>query len=113
MSAHEVPSGAARNDGELDSLPAGDAVDDLMDGSVAAEGDQQLRALVGRLPRQVSELARALGEDRLAAKAGRVGGASELGPAPPSLAVRGRRVDEKDGLQCFSDVIVRSASSVI
>jgi hypothetical protein len=98
--ADEVPARAPWNDGELDIFPAGDSVDDLVDGSVAAEDDEQLGALVGGLPREVSELARALGEDRLAANAGRVRGAGELGPAPSGLAVRGRGVDEKDGLQC-------------
>ena len=73
------------DDGELDALPAGDAVHDLVDGSVAAECHEQLGALVGRLPREVSELARALGEDRLTAQAGRVRGAASSGQRRPVL----------------------------
>jgi hypothetical protein len=69
-----------------------------VDGPVAADDDEQARALVDRLPREVAELSRALREDRLASEPRGVRRAGELGPALPRLPVRRRRVDEEDRL---------------
>jgi hypothetical protein len=49
----EVPPGAAGDDGELDIRAAGDAVRDLVDGAVAADRDEELRARVGGLARKL------------------------------------------------------------
>jgi hypothetical protein len=63
-------------------------------GPVAADDDEQARAVVGRLASELSELARPLRKDRLAAEAGRVGRLRDLRPAFSGLPVRRRRVDE-------------------
>jgi hypothetical protein len=60
VGAHEVATGSAWKDRELDVRPPGDSVDDLVDRAVPADGDEQLRADVGRLPRELGQLARAL-----------------------------------------------------
>jgi len=54
--AREVPAGAPCDDGELDVVAAGDAVDDLVDGAVAADDDEELRAGVGRVAREPGQL---------------------------------------------------------
>jgi hypothetical protein len=68
-------------------------------GSVAADDDEQRRALVGGCPRELSEVTRALGEDRLAAQTGCVSRPRDLRPALPRLPVRRRRVDQEDRCQ--------------
>jgi hypothetical protein len=50
------------------------------------------------LVRELGELARPLGEERVAAQAQRRGSVRELGPAPAVGAVLRRGVDEKDGV---------------
>jgi hypothetical protein len=69
-----------------------------VDGPVAADDDEQAGAVIGRLPREIAELARPIREDRLSAEPRSVGGPRELGPPLPRLPVRRRRVDEEDRL---------------
>jgi hypothetical protein len=86
------------DDRELHSLDPLDPVDDLVHGPVAADGDEQARSVLDGFPRQVDEVTRALGDERVAGKPplGREPG--DLGPALARGAVVGRRVDEEDGL---------------
>ena len=57
--AHEVAAGAAVDDRKLDALEGRDAVDDLVHGAVAADGDEQARASRRSLTGEVDEVARA------------------------------------------------------
>jgi hypothetical protein len=116
VGACKVPAGAARDQRQLDSVAARDPLDDLVDGPVTADDDEQRRALVRRLTGQVPELTRRVGEDRLAAKPGGVSGPGDVRPPFSRLPVRRCGVDEEDGLlgqRYFSAVIVRRARSVI
>ena len=90
--AAEVLARAAREHGELAVRP-GDAVDDLVHGSVAADHDEQ-RVL--RLAGRLREMARELREHLVAAQAELGGPPPELRPALPGRAVAGRRVDEEE-----------------
>jgi hypothetical protein len=47
IGADEVPAGAAREDGDLDVFAFGDPVRDFVDGTVAADDDEQRRAVIG------------------------------------------------------------------
>ena len=97
VGAAEVHAGAERDRREVD-VAAGDAVHDLVQRPVAADRDDERRAAVDRLPRELDQVARPLGEERLAAQAEPRGAVRELGPALARRAVVGRRVDEEDGL---------------
>ena len=58
--ADEVDPGAAGDDGELDAArPDEEPVDDLVDRAVAADGDDEPRARLGRLPGELARDARA------------------------------------------------------
>jgi hypothetical protein len=98
VGADEVPAGAARDDRELDVPRLGDTVYDLVDGSVAADRNQERRALGDRTARQLGEVAGPLREQRLAAQAALGCEVGDLRPALPRRAVVGRRVDQEDGL---------------
>ena len=116
VGACEVPAGAARDQRQLDSVASSDPLDDLVDGPVSADDDEQRGALVRRPTGQVPELTGRVGEDRLATKPGGVSGLGDVRPPFPRLPVRRGGIDEKDGLvgqRYFSAVIVRSARSVI
>jgi hypothetical protein len=86
------------DDRELDTIEARHAVDDLVHGSVPADGDEEACAFRGSLPGKVDEVARPLGEEGVAAQAAFGREPCDLGPALPGRAVVGRRVDEEDGL---------------
>ena len=95
---HEVPPGAPGDHCQLDVLSSGDPVHDLVDGAVPADDHEQARAPGGRFPSELGQLARPLGEERVAAQAQRRGSVRELGPAPAVGAVLRRGVDEEDGV---------------
>jgi hypothetical protein len=59
--ARKVTPRAAVDDCELDSLESRDAVDDLVDGPVSADRNEQAGASSGGLPGEIDEVARALG----------------------------------------------------
>jgi hypothetical protein len=111
--AGEVPACSTGQQRQLDAVAACDPLDDLVDGPVSTDGDEQRRALVCGFPRQVPELSWAVGEDRLAAQTGCAGGAGDLRPTLPGLPVRRRWVDQEDGVDQWPAVIVRRPSSVI
>jgi hypothetical protein len=52
LRAGEVPAGAARDNRDLD-IALRDPVRDLVDGAVAADDDEELRAAVDRLSREL------------------------------------------------------------
>jgi hypothetical protein len=54
--AGEVPACAAGDHGDLDALALRNPVDDLVDGTVAADDDQPLCALVRCPPRELGQL---------------------------------------------------------
>ena len=96
--AHEVAAGAAVDDRKLDALEARDAVDDLVHGSVPADGDEQARASRRSLTGEVDEVPGPLGDEGIAAQAALGREPRDLRPALPGRAVVGRRVDEEGGL---------------
>jgi hypothetical protein len=69
VGADEIPAGAAGNHRQLDAVAPGDPVDDLVDGAVAPDDDEQARAAAGRLPGKLRELAGPLGEQGVASQA--------------------------------------------
>jgi hypothetical protein len=85
------------DDCELDALETRDAVDDLVDGSVPADGDEQARASRRSLAGEVDEVPGPLGDEGIAAQAASGREPRDLGPAPSGCAVVGRRVDEEGG----------------
>src|ERR671930_570896 len=105
----EVPAGAARDDGQLDALPAGDPVERLVDGAVPSDDDQQPRAALRGFLRELAEMTAPLGEKRVADEALRGSGTRDLRPALARGAVVRRRVDEEDSLAAQL-VTVASAS---
>jgi hypothetical protein len=94
--AHEVAAGAARDQGEVD-VQTGEAVGDLVDRPVAADGDDQV-GVRRRLASELGQVSRPLGEERVAVQAERGRLVGELRPASSRRAVLGRRVDEEDGV---------------
>jgi hypothetical protein len=96
--AHEVAAGSAVEDRQLDAVDACDPVHDLVHRPVAADGDEQLRAPVSRLPRELGELALLLGQVRVSLEPSLRRLSRDLGPAFSRRAVVGRRVDEEDRL---------------
>ena len=94
VGADEVPAGAARDHGQLD-VEAGDPVDDLVHGAVAADRHEQRRRRRG-LARELGQVARPLGEQRVALQPERGRLVRELRPAPTRRAVLGRGVDQED-----------------
>jgi hypothetical protein len=96
--AHEVPARAARDHCQLDVVAAGDALDDLVDGPVAADRDDQPRSAFGGLSRELAELTLPLGDERIARQPERGCAVRQLGPATAGRAVVGGRVDEEDGV---------------
>jgi hypothetical protein len=94
VSADEVPPGPTRDHGQLD-VETCDPVRDLVDGPVAADGNEQVGAHCC-LARQLRELPGPRRDQRVAAQAQRGRAVGELGPAPARRAVLGRRVDQED-----------------
>jgi hypothetical protein len=76
---------------------AQDAVDGLVQGAVAADGDDERRAAARGALGQLDQVPRALGEERLAGEPELCGAVRELRPALAGGAVVRRRVDEEDG----------------
>ncbi len=95
VGAHEVPARPPRDHGDLDVGP-GRPVHDLVDRPVAADHDEPLRAAVDRLSGERRELARLLGDERVAGEAERGGAMGDLGPALAGRAAGRGRVDEED-----------------
>ena len=97
VGADEVDAGAARDHRQLGAAGADEARGDLVDGAVAADGDDQVGACRGRL--RARARAGAPGARRTARRPRRPSAraAGELGPAAPGRAVRRGRVDEEDG----------------
>jgi hypothetical protein len=97
VGADEVPAGSAWDDRKLDPGAPCNSVDDLVDRAVPADGDEQVSAVVGRLPCELCELARPLGEERVPGQPGGRSTIGDLRPAPSGGAVVCSRVDEEDG----------------
>ena len=93
--ADEVASGASVHDRQLDVLDACDPVHDLVHGAVPADRDDQARASRCGLVRELREVLRPLGEERVAGQAAVGGEPCDLRPALPGLAPVGGRVDEE------------------
>ena len=74
-----------------------DAVDHLVHRAVAADGDEQLAPAGGGLVRELAEVRRLLGEERVALEAELGRAPRDLRPAPSRRAAGRRRVDEEDG----------------
>lgn len=85
--ANEVAAGPARNDRDLDAGPRCDSVDDLVDGAVPPDGDEQLGAVFRRLPCELRQLAGPLGEERVAGEPGGRCAICNLRPASAGRAV--------------------------
>ena len=58
--ADEVSAGASVDDGELDAVEPRDAVDDLIDRAIPADGDEQARTSGGSVSGEVGEVTRPL-----------------------------------------------------
>ena len=96
--AHEVHAGADRDRRQLARRPRPDeSVHHLVQRAVAADRDDERRALGGRALRQLDQVPGPLGEERLALEPEVRRPVGELGPALPGDAVVRRRVDEEDG----------------
>src|SRR5581483_7928227 len=91
----EVHPGAERDRRELD-VSSRDAVDDLVEGAVAADRDHERRTVVDRACRELDQVAGPLREARLALEPGARGTRRELGPAAARAPGVGGRVDEED-----------------
>ena len=119
VGADRVASGAERQDRQLGAGGAarGEAVDDLVDGAVAAERADQLAPVGGGRARELGGVPRRLGEHATRAR-GRARRRA-LGQARPALAgravLRGRVDDHvRASRQCFgSESAARMASSVM
>ena len=101
-----VPSGIVASSAAV--AGAHEAVDDLVQRAVAADRDDELGAVARRALGELDQMARPLGEERLAGEAELRGAVRELRPALPGDAVVGRRVDEEDGANAESEVTVAS-----
>jgi hypothetical protein len=94
--AHEVHAGADRDRRQLGRAAAADEpVRDLVQRPVAADRDDELRALARGLLGERDQVLRPLGEQRLALEPQVRGPVRERRPALPGDAVVGRRVDEE------------------
>jgi hypothetical protein len=71
-------------------------VDRLVERPVAADGDDELGAAASRALRELDQVPRMLGKERLAVETERGRAVRELRPALARDAVVRRRVDEKD-----------------
>jgi hypothetical protein len=95
--AREVAAGSAVDDCELGALGAGEAVDDLVDRSVAADGNEQACAAGNGSSGEVGEVPGPFREERVALQAASGRDARDLGPAAAGASAVGGRVDEEDG----------------
>jgi hypothetical protein len=69
-----------------------------VEGAVAADYDEELRAFVDGPARELGQVAGRVGEERVARQALPGGDVGDLRPALARRAVRRRRVDEEDRL---------------
>jgi hypothetical protein len=86
------------HDCELGVVRPSEAVDDLVDRAVAADGDEQARAGGNRIAGEVGQVSGPLGEERVATQATLVRGPRDLGPAAAGRPVVGGGIDQEDGL---------------
>ena len=100
VGADEVHARAERDRRELRvRARAHKAVDDLVQRAVAPDCHDDARAVSRGALRELDQMSRALGEERLALEPEPGGAVRKLGPALPGCAVVGRRIDEERGLR--------------
>src|ERR1043166_2059661 len=92
-----APAGAARDHGELRVAPR-EPLDDLVDGAVSADGDDEPCAFVDRARGKLAQLSRSLRENRFAWEPEGRRAFRELGPTSADGPAFCGRVDEEDGL---------------
>jgi hypothetical protein len=93
--ADEVAAGASMHDRELDAVDARDPVHDLVHCAVPADGDDQVRASRRGVVRELGQVLRPFGEERVAGEAAIGCEPGDLGPALPGLAPVGGGIDQK------------------
>jgi hypothetical protein len=101
MAACEVHAGSEGDHGQLGAFAVREgeqSVRDLVQRSVAADGDDLLGAVGRGLRDQFGEVPGLLGEERRAVEAQLRGAVGQLRPAPTRRPVVRRRVDEEDAL---------------
>ena len=118
VGANRVAPGAEGQDRQLGAGGAArrEAVDDLVDGAVAAERADELAPLLGGRACELRGMSRRLGEHGLQLEAEGAGALREARPALSGRAVLRGRVDDhiRAGRQCFgSESAARIASSVM
>jgi hypothetical protein len=86
------------DDRELDVVHARDAVHDLVDGSVSADGHDQARASNRGLVRELGQVLGPFGQERVPGQSAVGRAAGDLGPAFSGGASVGGRIDEEGGL---------------